>query len=66
MYSAKIVNPQGEECYVRATTEYELHRKVEKIVGRIDARKFSVIPLRGGHSLIKGGGWQIILYCSGQ
>ena len=66
MYKAKLTSPAGEEFLLQAPTEWELHRKVQKLVGRVNAKFFSTTTLRGGHTLIKGGGWVIILYCSGK
>jgi hypothetical protein len=66
MYKAKLTSPSGEEHHITAPTEWELHRKVRQMVGRLDTKFFSTTSLRGGHTLIKGGGWEIILYCSGK
>ena len=66
MYRAKIVSPTGDEYIISAPIEWELHQKVKNLVGRINVRNVSTTTLRGGHTLIKGGGWSIILYCSGK
>jgi len=66
MYNAKVISPTGDEYTVSASTEFDLHRKVQKIVGHVPTKNFTVTPLRGGHTRISGCGWVIILYCSGR
>ena len=66
MYTAKVISPKGEEVFIEASTEWQLHRKVQEHVGKINTSKFTTKSLKGGHTLIQGGGWRIVLYCSGK